>query len=401
VIRTCKVKLGRAYKQESLLFVLLYLCRQLYNAALQQRIEAWQRQGVSLSLFDQQKELTQLRAEDPEYKSLTVTMTRLTSLKRLDLAFKGFYRRIKTGEKPGFPRFKGQDRFDTLVFDTAGWKIEGKKLIIRAGSNGPITLTMRNAIYRQGEITGLRLVRRANRWLAHFLVDIGEAPTVKPAKNGVGIDVGIRTFGALSDGSDPIEHPRFLNKSLSQLREAQRVLSRKKKGSRNRAKAKFTLNRVHEKIKNRRSNFVFQTVAALVSEYDGFAVEKLDIKAMTDKENPPKEMSKKGARGIRRGIMDSAWLMFVTQLDNKAEEAGYPVVHVDPRGTSQRCSACGSLVRKTLRDREHECHACGLVMDRDLNAAKNILTLAENNLGCRLVTGSTGSSGVEGTEVLF
>jgi len=399
MIRTCKVKLGRAHKQEARLFTILSLCHQLYNAALQQRIEAYGRQGISLSFFDQCKELVQLRAEDEDYKSLPSEMTRLTALKRLDLAFKGFFRRIKTGEKPGFPRFKGHDRFDTLVFGTVGWKIDGKKLIVRAGTGGPIILHMRNAIYKQGEITGLHFVRRANRWWAHFLVDIGEAPTVKPSENGVGIDVGIRTFGALSDGSDPIKHPKFLNKSLSQLREAQQVLSRKKKGSKNRAKAKFVLTRMHEKIKNRRSNFVFQTVATLTSKYDGFAVEKLDIKAMTDKENPSKEMSKKGARGLRRGIMDSAWLMFVTQLDNKAEEAGYPVVHVDPRGTSQLCSNCGSLVRKTLRDREHECHACGLVMDRDLNAAKNILQRAKNNSGCELVTGSTGPSGVEGTEV--
>ena len=339
-----------------------------------------------------------MRYEDENYRSLTATMTRLTVLDRLDKAFKAFFRRLKSGEKPGFPRFKGQYRFDTLAFDKAGWKIEGKKLIIRVGTgNPPIILNMRNTIHREGEIKGLRLVKKANRWWAHFLVNIGEAPAVKSSKSGMGIDVGIRTFATLSDGKQ-VEHPRFLNKSLGQLKEAQRVVSRKKKGSGNRAKAKAELSRIHGKIKNRRTNFIFQTVATLVTLYDGFAVEDLNIKGMLNSERQPKEMSKKGARGLRRGIMDSGWSQFILRLGNKAEEAGIPVVQVDPRGTSQLCSNCGSVVRKTLRDRTHECHACGLVMDRDENAARNVLERGKDNLGCRLVAKSTNGC-TEGAEV--
>jgi putative transposase len=399
MIRTCKVKLSRAHKQEARLLGIIYLCRQLYNAALQQRIEAYQKQGVTLSLFDQEKELTRLRAEEENYKFLTRSMTRLSVLDRLDKAFKGFFRRIKTGEKPGFPRFKGQDRFDTLIFDKIGWKIVDKKLVIRNGTgNSPITLTMRNMRHRQGEIKGLRLVKKANRWWAHFLVDVGEAPKVKTSKNGVGIDVGLRTFATMSDG-EQIEHPRFLQKSQDRLRAAQQAISRKKKGSNNRAKAKLALVRAHEKVKNRRKNFVFQTVAGLAAKYDGFAIENLDIQEMTNSKKQPEGLTKKGARGLRRGIMDSAWSLFATQLENKAEEAGFPVVRVDPKGTSQRCSACGSLVRKTLRDRVHECHACGLVLDRDLNAARNILDKAKNNPGCGLAAGSLGGQ-VDGAEVL-
>jgi len=400
MIRTCKVKLGRAHKQEARLIGILALCRHLYNAALQQRREAWQRQKVSLSLFDQQKELTQLRVEDEDYRSLTATMTRLTSLDRLDRAFKGFFRRIKRGENPGFPRFKSCDRFDTLNFDKAGWKIKGKKLIIRVGTgNPPIVLNMRNVIHGEGEIRGLRLVKKADRWWAQFLVDIGEAPTVKPSKNGVGIDVGLRTFATLSDG-ESITHPHFLEKSQEQLRRAHQAVGRKMKGSKNRAKAKAILARAHEKIQNRRSNFIFQTVAALVFNHDGFAVEKLNIQKMKNKKNSPKEIGEKAVRGIRRGIMDSAWSKFMLQLENKAEEAGFPVVRVDPKDTSQMCSGCGSIVRKTLRDRVHECHACGLVLDRDLNAAINILQRAKNDPGCGLATGSADSC-VKGAEVLL
>ena len=384
MVRTCKVKLGKAAKQEARLLRGIWLCRTLYNAALQQRIEAWSKQRVSLSLYDQQKELTQLRAEDEDYRLLPAEMTRLTVFHRLDKAFKGFFGRIKRGEKPGFPRYKGRDRFDTLVFGRIGWKIDGKKLVIKAGPE-PITLRMRNAIHREGKIVGLRLVRQADRWWAHFLVEIGEAPAVKPSNNGIGIDVGLRIFATLSDGTQ-VEHPRFLRAGMDQLRVVQQIVSRKRKGSKNRRKAKLFLSRVHEKIRNRRRDFVFQTVATLAGDYDGFAVEKLDIREMVSTESSPEGIGKKSARGLRRGIMDSAWSMFVEQLVNKAEEAGLPVVRVDPKGTSQRCSCCGSLVRKTLRDRVHECHACGLVLDRDLNAARNILQRA-NDRGCRSTTG--------------
>ena len=396
MIRTCKVKLGRAHKQEARLDEVLGLCCDLYNAALQQRIEAYKKQGISLSLYDQQKELTLLRGEDPEYQKLTATMTRLTALDRLDKAFKGFFRRVKAGEKPGFPRYKGKDRFNTLIFDTAGWKIEGKKLIIKI-KGGPVVLNMRNKIFRQGEIKRLQIVNRAGRWWAHFLVDAGDVPEVKTSKNEVGIDVGLKDFAVLSTG-EVIEHPKFLKQNLEQIKELNRVLSRKKRGSNNRKKAKVKLARAYDKIKNRRRNFICQTVATLMEEHDGFAVEKLDIQGMLDKTQEPEGLGKKSARGIRRGIRDSAWGMFRAQLENKAEEAGFPVVAVDPKGTSQMCSACGYFVKKALKDLEHTCSACGLVIDRDLNAAINILNKAKNDLGCRLAAGSTDGC-VKGAEV--
>jgi len=380
MIRTCKVKLGRALKQEAKLAYVLGLCCDLYNAALQQRIEAWRKQKVSLSYYDQSKELTQLRADDEEYRRLPVQIARETALQRLNKAFQGFYGRVKRGEKPGFPRYRSRARFGTLAFGTESWKIVGKKLIVSAGPD-PIVLKMRNSIHREGQIIGLHLVKKADRWWAHFQVDVGAAPAVKTSKHGVGIDVGLRTFATLSDGN-VVEHPRFLKQSLEQLKSVQQELSRKKRGSKNRAKAKLTIARVHEKIANRRRDFVHQTVAGLVRKYDGFALEKLDIAQMSSTDN------KTGSRGLRRGIMDSGWSLFGAHLASKAEEAGLPVVHVDPKGTSQRCSACGTVVRKTLRDRVHECFACGLRMDRDENAARNIY-----DLGCRSASGSSAARG--------
>jgi putative transposase len=219
---------------------------------------------------------------------------------------------------------------------------------------------------------------------------------VKKSSQGVGIDVGLRTFATLSDGN-VVEHPRFLKQSLEQLKSVQQELSRKKRGSKNRAKAKLTVARVHEKISNRRRDFVHQTVATLVREYDGFALEKLDVRAMTSTDREVDGLNKKQSRGLRRGIMDSGWSLFGAHLVSKAEEAGMPVVHVDPRGTSQRCSACGTVVRKTLRNRVHECFACGLVLDRDENAARNIY-----DLGCRSASGGSAARGcAESAEVLM
>jgi putative transposase len=375
--------------QEAKLLAVLESCRQLYNAALQQRKEAYKKQKVFLSFYDQCKELTDLRADDPEFRNLPVGLARLTSLKRVDLSYAGFYRRIKAGKKPGFPRFKGRARFDTLVFGLEGWKIEGKKLTLKAGPT-PIVLNMRNKIHREGEIKGLRIVKRQNRWWADFQVDIGPAPEVKAPRNEVGIDVGLKVFAKMSDGQ-VVDHPHFLRKVLPQVKEAQRNLSSKKKGSNNRKKAKYVLSRISAKVANKRRDFIFQTVAALAKDYDGFKVEKLNIVGMLDSTRPaPEGMTEKNAKAMRRNIMDASWGMFIAQLKNKAEEAGFPVGLVDPKGTTQNCSDCGTLVRKALNVRIHECPVCGLILDRDENASRNIKQ-APNDLGCRSVPEEKGT----------
>lgn len=394
MIRTCKVKLGRAPKQEAKILHVLDLCRYLYNAALEQRILAYKYNKVSLTLYDQQKELTQLRHEDEAYKSLPAELARLTSLDRLDKAFKSFFRRVRIGEKPGFPRFKGRDRFNTLVFGKKSWKIEGKKWIVRLGPE-TVVFTMRNQIHRGGEIKGVRLVRKAGRWWAHFQVEIGGCPSKRPITHPVGLDAGLKTFLALSDG-ETVDNPRFAQKSQGRLRAAHQTLSRKQKGSNNRRKAKAKLNGVYNKIENQRKNFVFQTVSSLAKTYDCFVIEDLNINKMLASE--PKELNKKGSRGLHRNILDASWSMFFDQLENKAEEAGFRVIRVDPRGTSQVCSGCGCVVKKTLKDRIHECPECGLVLDRDLNAARNILKLGLNDLGCRSVCKSTEVSLSEASE---
>jgi putative transposase len=394
--RTCKVKLGKSPKQEKKLKTTLELLRQLYNAALQQRREAWVKQHVSLTEYDQHAELTKVRADDIEFRNIPVETARLTSLHRLALAFQKFFNRLKRGEKPGYPRYKGVDRFNTLFYGRTGWKIDGKKLILVNGKD-PIVLRMRNSIYLAGKIVGFKLVERAGRWWAHFQIEMGDIPEKGEAKNSVGIDVGIKTFATLSDGSE-VEHPHFLVNASAKLKEGQRNLSRKTKGSNNRKKAQERLARLNENIVNQRKNFINQVVSDLVKTYDGFVVEALDIRRMMSTNSAPSGLGKFGLPGLKRGIIDSSWGAFALHLVSKAEEAGCPVVCVNPRGTSQMCSGCGTTVKKDLGSRMHDCPVCGLLLDRDLNAAKNIFALGKNNLGHRLTTDSTAFSCAVGAE---
>lgn len=354
---TLKIRQGRRVDQARLADV-IHRCRVLYNAALQERRDAYRLIGKSPSYYDQCKSLTQIRSEDSAYGDLDVAMTRLTVLDRLDKAFKAFFRRCKAGETPGFPRFKGRDRFDTLIFGTTGWKLTGNRLTVR----GVGWFLVSGGKRHDGQIKGLRLVQSAGRWYAHVLVDVGEAPAVVGTTEPVGIDVGLSTFASMSDGTT-VENPRFLRTSLDRLATAQQALARKRRGSKARRRAKAVVARVHSHIANQRRDFIHKTSRVLVDKYQGFVVEALSIRNMIRNKH------------LALSIMDAAWGQFCTALAYKAEGAGKPFVAVNPKGTSQRCSGCQQVVRKDLSVRTHVCPHCGLVLDRDYNAARNILSL--------------------------
>jgi len=364
MIRVSEVKLGNSKSADEALSGALELLRQLYNAALEERIESWRTRRKFITGYDQQKSLTIIRQQDDAYAALSCHMTRLTVIRRLDFAFRNFFSRVKRGDKPGFPRFKGRDRFNTLVFEKGdGWRIEGKWLVVNSGSAW-IRLRMKNSIHRRGEIRGLRLIKKLDRWWAHFVIDVDAPALVKQSIRGIGIDVGLKVFATLSNG-EQIQHPKFLQTKVQKLAELQRRLESKTRRSNRYRKAKRDLALMHVKISNQRKDFIHQTAAALVRKFDGFAVEDLDVQGLLVKKQ-------EGRRGLRRGIMDSGWRYFARTLGDKAAEAGLPFVRVNPKGTTQQCSRCGTLVRKRLGDRMHDCDACGLVLDRDINAALNI-----------------------------
>jgi len=357
MVRTFRYPLLPTSSQEATLEHWLVLCQRLYNGALEQRKDAWRKQKKSVTRYDQQKELTQLRKEAPEYDAVSARALR-SSLHRLDEAFRGFFRRLKRGEKPGFPRFRSRDRYDSM----------GIGRVLPEGDKGdrvrvPNLGLVRFKLYRplNGVVRDVTLKRTAKRWYVCFSVDLGEAPPKRVVRSATGIDVGLTTFATMADGST-IENPRYMQAAAEKLAERQRRLARKKRGSGGRRKAKQLVARAHEHIRNQRLDFARKASKALFERYDLIAHEDLNIRGMVH-------------GNLAKSIHDAAWGVFLRCLALKAEEAGAYLVAVDPRGTTKRCSRCGDDVPKTLSEREHVCDRCGLRLGRDHNAAINIHAL--------------------------
>ena len=277
---------------------------------------------------------------------------------RLHAAIRAKIRAKQQGRKCGFPRFKPKDGAKSLYYPQFGFSLEKKLKITPFGEI---------AIKKHREISGktktLTIKRESSgKWFAIFCVENDAAPTKMNCGSKVGIDLGLKNFAALSDGR-LIENPRHLKKREEKLSLLQRRLSRKKKGGRNRQKAKLKVARAYENVANARHDFLHKTANSLLSSYSFIALEELRVREMAQ-------------RNFGKWINDAAWRKFSHILAYKAESAGCRVVFVDPRGTTQECSSCGEVVPKTLRDRMHACPACGIVLDRDLNASINILNRA-------------------------
>ncbi len=361
VIRTFRYPLRPTQEQEAQLFRILNACRSLYNGALQERRDSYKKLGKSVTCFDQTKALTEIRKELPEFGSVGVAPLR-SSLKRLDLAYRAFFRRVKAGKKPGYPRFKGRDRFDS--FSMMGVvQINGSK--IRIPKLGEIKF------HKYRELRGVPLdasiLFEGDRWFLSVQCDLGAAPPKVTIKTSTGIDVGLTTFATLADGEE-IKNPRFFRQSADLLAARQRKLSTKKRGSASRKRAKLLVAKAHGKIRNQRLDFARKLAVYLFSKYDLVAYEDLNIRGMVHGH-------------LAKSIYDAAWGILLSCLDSKAEEAGKFSIGGDPRGTSQRCSGCDKVVPKTLSQREHLCDRCGLVLGRDHNAAINI-----HRLGLSLVS---------------
>ena len=337
---------------------LLNIARELYNTALQERRDAWKYQHKSLNYYDQANELKELRREIPEIAQLNYSATQ-DMLRRLDKSFKAFFRRVKAGEKAGFPRFKGYDRFNSITFPTYGdgIKIKDNRLYIQ--NVGLVKIKMHRVL--EGEINTVTIKRECGKWYVVFS-DTVEIEPLPVSDRAVGIDVGLESFAVTSDG-EYIENPRYLRGAEAILRVSQRSVSRKKKGGSNRRKAVKLLAKNHLKVKRQRADFAHKVADNLVKNYGRIAVEDLRIKNMVRNHH------------LARSISDAGWGQFVNILSYKAEYAGREFAQVNPNGTSQICSGCGATVKKSLSTRVHNCPACGLSLNRDFNAALNIKRL--------------------------
>jgi putative transposase len=345
-------------KQDEMLTRLLVQLCELYNMALQQRIDVWKSHRTSLTLYDQQKQLTELRAGIEEYAQSPLKVQR-DPLRRLDRAFKDFFRRCKSGENPGFPRFRSPKRYNSFTVDCErSYYRKGELQIVKLGK-----FRAKTRCKIKGKLKEIHVKRCGQKWQAQIVCDIGPAPEKIAVRNAVGIDLGITSLVTLSDGTE-ISNPRWTKKEEKNLAEANRDLARKQKGSNNLKKSKERLRRVHQHIMGLRHSYLISVAKEIVSKYDLIVHEDLTIRNMA-RSNYAKQ------------ILDAAWGKLIRRLNCEAEYAGKWVIPVNPRGTTQRCSSCGEKVPKERRNRIHNCPNCGLVLGRDLNAALNILRLGE------------------------
>jgi putative transposase len=341
-------------------------CR-LYNAALQERRDAYRKCGISLSCYDQTREWTQVRHDG----NTTLVHYKIGQdvLQRVDRAFDAFFRRLKTGEKPGYPRFKSRRRYDSITYINYGKapQIDKKKHLILKGI-GHIKVRWHRPIV--GETKTCTIKREAGRWYVTFSVEYEAIPLLS-SEQVIGLDVGLDSFATLSDGTS-IENPRYLRAAEAKLRLAQRRVSRRRPKPGHRAshryrKAVQMLQRAHVHVKQQRRYFHHVEAQKLVSRYGIIVVEDLQIKNMSKSargtaEKPGSRIKQKS--GLNRSIRDAGWGMFLLILFAKAVEAGRIGLKVYAPGTSQTC-VCGASVPKTLKDRWHLCLTCGLSKPRD------------------------------------
>jgi putative transposase len=329
----------------------------LYNAAKQERDDAWKTCRKSINYYDQANQLKAMRAEG--LIGLANFSCCQEVLRRVDKAYKAFFARVKRGEKPGFPRYRSFRRYDSITFPSYG---DGCRLLdngkLRVQGAGHIKVKLHRPV--KGEIKNVTIKRDVNHWYACFSVE-RDAEALPVSSDEIGIDVGLDTFAALSNGSE-IDNPEHLRRGLAHLRRCQRELARCKRGSNRRNKARVLVAKAHRKIRNQRSAFHHDVSRWLVDRYGLIAVEDLNVKGL--------------AGGmLARPVHDAGWDAFFQKLAYKAACARREFVQVDPRGTSQTCT-CGACVPKSLADRWHECAVCGLSAARDVVSAQLILSRA-------------------------
>lgn len=359
--RTYKYRLYPSKAQQATLEELLELARWLYNHALAYRRKCWQESRHTVTHNEQWAMFRDWRNEQPEDNPLRLLSANagLQVLRRLDSVYGQFMK----GQR-GFPRFKGHAFFNSLDFTFGnGAGIQANRLYVM--NVGLLRVRWHRALPEAGRVKRAVVLRRPSGWYALFQVELPD-PAPEPSSNPpVGIDVGITHALALSDGN-VADSPQYLKRSLARLRRLQRTVARRERGSQRRKKAVQQLAKEMEHIANRRRDWWHKVTRALVDHYGLIALEDLSLGFMLKNDR------------LVRPAHDVALGIFYELLGYKAEEAGVTLVKVDPRQTSQLCACCGALVEKTLKERVHACPDCGFTVDRDINAAMNILNRALN-----------------------
>lgn len=359
-IQVFKYRLYPSHVQEQNLYRVLDYARNLYNMALAERKYAYQLEGRKVTLADTEQLAKRYRATFC-CEAILFSQTAQSVVKQVDLAYQSFFRRVKAGQKPGYPRFKGRNRFNSFEFKQFGngAQLDGKRL--KLFGIGRVSVRWHRPI--AGTIKTVRILLQAGKWYASFTCAV---PTPKPLPETgrvVGLDMGISALITTSDG-EKVDNPSFYRAGHKKLRLLQRKLARAKRGSANRSQVLLAVQRHQERVANQRRDYLNKLIYALVQHFDGIALEDLSIRNMVRNKH------------LSKSILDSGWGYFADHLCGQAESAGRTVKFVDPRNTSKCCSNCGAVFQDfDLSTRWVTC-ACGLSLDRDHNAALNILRRA-------------------------
>jgi len=342
--------------QVRLLASTLETCRHFYNECLAERKEAWENAQRRIGKYEQLRRVKTVKAENPYAKEVHSHVFQVV-VADLDKAYQAFFRRVKAG----YPRFRGRNRFDSFGFKEYGngFRVDGRRL--KLSGIGRVAVRWHRAM--EGKPKTVRIVRKADGWYACIACETEQAPLPATGKT-VGVDVGLASLITTSEG-EKVAHPRWYRDEQRKLRVLQRTVSRRTKGGANRRKAVNALQRQHQRIGNRRANFLNKLAYALITRYDVIAVEDLRIRNMVRN------------RHLAKSILDAGWGYFRQRLHAKAACAARVIVEVDPAYTSQICSGCGQRFPEhhDLSVRWVRCD-CGLSLDRDENAARNILQRA-------------------------
>jgi putative transposase len=374
MFRNYRYLLRPTRQQERLLDFQLWQSRLIYNAALEERIKAYRETGKTFTAYEQSKRYRAMRYTYPDTVGQLSPHSINQTLRRLDKAYRTFFRQLKAGKKTSLPEYKTRKTFLSYEY-SYGY---GCRLVIDPGGRARLRLqnvgSLRMCYHRQisedAKIKHVVIKFKNSRWWAFLMVEILENIPINRNLSAIGIDVGLRTLMTFSDGSK-VENPHWMYKSQAHLRVLQRRGSRRKKGSKRRALAWRKVNKFYERVTNQRKDHYHKLTRQLVNQHSLVAIEDLPMAFMNQHAH------------LTYASYDASWGTFRRFLEYKASAAGVQVIAVTPYNTSQRCSGCGELVLKDLDTRVHACPHCGLVLDRDVNAARNILQAALSRVNAK------------------
>jgi len=365
MLNIVKVRLYPTDKQKAILSKTFGSVRFIYNFMLETKIEAYKNDKTSISAFELIKKLPKMKKFNFEWLKEVDSTSLQQSIKNMDKAYQGFFKL-----KKGFPKFKSRHN-SKQTYQTTTAQIKNEQLYLSKIG----LIEMRGFREFGGKLKTVTVSFEANQYHASLLFDDGKE-FVKPKHNkkSIGIDVGVALFATLSNGK--MIKPLKLDKEIKKMKKAQKSLSRKKKGSNNRIKAKQKLQKRHLKIANKRKDFSHKLSNEITSENQTIVIEKLKIKNMTKSATGTVEEPKKssGKRGLNRVITQQSWGIFFEMLKYKAEKKGGEVIEVDPKFTSQKCSCCGHISTENRKSQsKFKCVQCQFELNADLNASINIL----------------------------